>query len=507
MVTKYSFGGGLLDNNLYANNQRKKEEMNTMQGLLNDPAYQKAKANNRNTMSAINNPTPDNVMQRANALTPKMDIEYPAEVLAEPKKRNMLEEYLFGTQGFQPSVEQKKTIYRATKNLTDMEKLFFENNPEEFFDYFNKVGNYAPDKTQIAGSQDSVSYTDLSTLGKNNMDFMGMANPSSTYAQMMIKQGADPREFDVNATVHGTTPADRTEGGQTYSYAQWNSLNIQKNQTSKIGQIENEKERGKQGYLTVQSPIYNDDGTTSWGEPVNITLRQSDESLDTAFNKEVRLKWGIQGGFANDQANIQNFNEVIDILNNPNAISSGMAFEVTPEKLTRLIESNYEAENDENGKAYEINNTLDLVRAVVFQSLKKTLGGQFTEREAQRLVEATFNPSLPPEQNIKRIIALRDKMVSMFRTQQRAIEYYNKNNTLYGYDTMVGGIDIANLKEMSISDFTDQTVQEMYSSNLDFYKGLVITNPDGSQDFSRAESYYDSANRLEQKFMDTIFKK
>jgi len=84
MVTKYSFGGGLLDNNLYANNQRKKEEMNTMQGLLNDPAYQRAKANNKNTMSAINNPTPDNVMQRANALTPKMDIEYPAEVLAEP---------------------------------------------------------------------------------------------------------------------------------------------------------------------------------------------------------------------------------------------------------------------------------------------------------------------------------------------------------------------------------------------------------------------------------------
>lgn len=95
----------------------------------------------------------------------------------------------------------------------------------------------------------------------------------------------------------------------------------------------------------------------------------------------------------------------------------------------------------------------------------------------------------------------------MFRTQQRAIEYFNKNDTLYGYDTMVGGIDIANIKEMSISDFTDQTVQEMYSDNLDFYKGLVITNPDGSKDFSRAESYYDSAGLLEQKFMDTIFKK
>jgi len=507
-MVEYSYGG-LLNNNVYANNKKKKEESeNFAKGLLNDPAYINAKAKNEETMGILRNPTPNNIQQRVNAYQNVTDenMQYPPEVLAEPKKVNMLQEYLFGNpNGFQPSVDQKKLVYKATKNLSTAEKLFFQSNPEKFNEYMMKFGDFAPDKTQIAGSQNAVSYNDLSTLGKNNMDFMGMANVNSTYAKMMIGQGADPREFDVNATVHGTTPTDRTEGGQTYSYAQWNSLNIQKNQTSKIGAIENEKKRGEQGYLTVQSPIYNDDGTTSWGEPVNVTLRPSDEALDTAFNKEVRLKWGIQGGFANEEANIRNFNEVIDILDNPNAISSGMAFEVTPEKITRLIESGYKAEEDENGKAYEINNTLDLVRAVVFQSLKKTLGGQFTEREAQRLVEATFNPSLPPEQNIKRILALRDKMLTMFRTQQKAIEYYNKNNTLYGYDTMIGSIDIANLKEMSISDFTDQTVQEMYSSNLDFYKGLVLTSADGTQDFSRVNSYYDSAGVLEKAFIDKIF--
>ena len=38
MVTHLSFGGGLLDNNVYANNKTKKEEMDFMQGLLTDPA-------------------------------------------------------------------------------------------------------------------------------------------------------------------------------------------------------------------------------------------------------------------------------------------------------------------------------------------------------------------------------------------------------------------------------------------------------------------------------------
>ena len=291
-MAEYNFGG-LLNNNVYANNKKKKEESeNFATGLLNDPAYINAKAKNEETMGNLRNPTPNNIQQRVNAYQNVTDenMVYPPEVLAEPKKVNMLQEYLFGDpHGFQPSVEQKKLVYKATKNLSTAEKLFFQSNPEKFNEYMMKFGDFAPDKTQIAGSQDAVSYSDLSTLGKNNMDFMGMANKNSTYAKMMIGQGADPREFDVNATVHGTTPADRTENGQTYSYAQWNSLNIQKNQTTKIGGIANEKVRGEQGYLTVQSPIYNDDGTTSWGEPENITLRPSDEALDTAFNKEVRF--------------------------------------------------------------------------------------------------------------------------------------------------------------------------------------------------------------------------
>ena len=336
--------GGLLDNNIYLNNVAKKTGNPLLDGTIdmNIPQikpssdYNSAVAKNNTVMNAINNPTPNNVMTRANAYNQNMDIEYPPEVLAEPKRKNMLEEYLFGSDGYQPSVEEKKMVYRATKNLTDMERAFFETNPEKFFDYYHKVGDYKPDETQLAGSQDAITYSDLSTLGKNNMDFMGMGNPNSIYAKMMIEQGANPKEFDPQATVHGTTPEDRTEGGQTYSYAQWNSLKIQKTSSTMAGVMTNEKTRGEQGFLTVSTPTYNDDGTVDWSEPMAVTLRQSDTALDSAFNREVRLKWAIQGGMQTEQANIQNFNEVIDILDNPNATSSGLLYEVTPEKITKI---------------------------------------------------------------------------------------------------------------------------------------------------------------------------
>jgi hypothetical protein len=87
-MVEYSYGG-LLNNNVYANNKKKKEESeNFAQGLLNDPAYKTAIAKNQRTMGAINNPSPSNIRQRVNAYSTVTDdnMQYPPEVLAEPKK-------------------------------------------------------------------------------------------------------------------------------------------------------------------------------------------------------------------------------------------------------------------------------------------------------------------------------------------------------------------------------------------------------------------------------------
>jgi hypothetical protein len=78
-------------------------------------------------------------------------------------------------------------------------------------------------------------------------------------------------------------------------------------------------------------------------------------------------------------------------------------------------------------------NTLDLVRAVVFQSLKETLGGQFAEREATALVQAAYNPMLPPEVNRRRIRRLMTELRSTDHYMKSMGKYYERTGELAFY--------------------------------------------------------------------------
>jgi len=50
---------------------------------------------------------------------------------------------------------------------------------------------------------------------------------------------------------------------------------------------------------------------------------------------------------------------------------------------------------------------------IVFQSLKATLGGQFTQREALELVNSEFNISLPNEFNVSRLERMKNKILNV----------------------------------------------------------------------------------------------
>ncbi len=78
-------------------------------------------------------------------------------------------------------------------------------------------------------------------------------------------------------------------------------------------------------------------------------------------------------------------------------------------------------------------NTLDLVRAVVFQSLKETLGGQFAEREADNLVRAAYNPMLPPEVNRRRIQRLMTELRTTDHYMESMADYYQTTGELAFY--------------------------------------------------------------------------
>lgn len=76
----------------------------------------------------------------------------------------------------------------------------------------------------------------------------------------------------------------------------------------------------------------------------------------------------------------------------------------------------------------------DTVEQVVQRSLRETLGGQFAEREGERLIQRAYNPALPPEANLARLKGLFEQLSFADQAKRAMIEYANKNGTLVGYE-------------------------------------------------------------------------
>lgn len=67
-------------------------------------------------------------------------------------------------------------------------------------------------------------------------------------------------------------------------------------------------------------------------------------------------------------------------------------------------------------------------------SLKQTLGGQFTEREAKQLFDRTYDMSLPEKENIRKLKDLVREIRTMADAKERAGKYYEKTGTLAGFE-------------------------------------------------------------------------
>ena len=84
-----------------------------------------------------------------------------------------------------------------------------------------------------------------------------------------------------------------------------------------------------------------------------------------------------------------------------------------------------------NPKAQDAKNR---VEGVIFQTLKETLGAQFTEKEGKRLVEASYNPMLSPEANAARLRDYSNGLKRAAAARESQMAYLKENKTLQGYD-------------------------------------------------------------------------
>jgi hypothetical protein len=151
-----------------------------------------------------------------------------------------------------------------------------------------------------------------------------------------------------------------------------------------------------------------------------IGLTEADKARDKKFGAEL-AQWEISGR-ANTQANIEALDQIVDGLDSGQINTRGWVDSLPfAQDWARAIVN-------PTGQ-----DALDRVRGVVFQSLRETLGAQFTEREGQRFVEASYNPKLDEKQNSQRLKDYASRLKSAQEAKNQQLAYLKSNGTLQGY--------------------------------------------------------------------------
>lgn len=116
------------------------------------------------------------------------------------------------------------------------------------------------------------------------------------------------------------------------------------------------------------------------------------------------------------KANLENLDGVIGSLSS-GKVKTGGAQALIPGSKARAIISP------------EVQDVRDRVVNIVFQSLKAALGGQFTQKEAEQLVDSELNLSLGNEYNIPRLQRLRERIAAASGDPNLAVQLKSSSGT------------------------------------------------------------------------------
>jgi len=146
------------------------------------------------------------------------------------------------------------------------------------------------------------------------------------------------------------------------------------------------------------------------------------------FDKEVAKdlipqynKW--RGGEqANSLSNIEKIKNIIQSLDKGDVETGGFInkLPVFSEPMRLIF--------DESGQ-----DSVDRIRGVAYQSLRETLGAQFTENEAKNLVATYFNPGISSKMNIDRLSEFGETMQTIHNSKNNMYQYMTDNQSLKGY--------------------------------------------------------------------------
>lgn len=162
------------------------------------------------------------------------------------------------------------------------------------------------------------------------------------------------------------------------------------------------------------------------GKQKTPALTKGQEALDKDFAKEYS-RYSAQGGSASIDKNLNQLKEVMGRLSEDDDITGTLREKLIPfEGVSNYVRSivNEDAQNIK-----------DKVEQVIQQSLRQTLGAQFTEKEAQRLIERSYNPRLSDEKNMERLQETIDELQTIVGSKDAAGKYFEKHGTLSGFSS------------------------------------------------------------------------
>lgn len=154
------------------------------------------------------------------------------------------------------------------------------------------------------------------------------------------------------------------------------------------------------------------------------------EARDKAFAKDY-AEFANAGGYASVRKNLQTLEDVKAKLQG-SELTGGLVEKLAPEGVRDAYRRAFEEEAQD---------VKDQIEQVIQQSLRQTLGAQFTEKEAARLIERSYNTALSPEKNVERLDRTIQELDAMARAKEQSGRYFEKFGTLTGYESPLGGYE------------------------------------------------------------------
>lgn len=155
-----------------------------------------------------------------------------------------------------------------------------------------------------------------------------------------------------------------------------------------------------------------DAGTVKDSEALKVIDRKFGEMYATDV---------LQGGFASAQNQLASLKDLQGKMTRGELGQiSGPSIGAKPELLRKTV----------HPQAFAAQQAIE---QAVQSSLKSTLGAQFTEREGQNILKRTFDPSLPPEENARRLSILNDNLTRVQEAKRNAFKHYEQYGGMRGY--------------------------------------------------------------------------